>query len=92
MSSSATIKLATKNIKWMLSTFKEKIIKSEGFLLLTAIKWNISSSSIGELSKIMSVAFHDSKTAVSIELSEAKARYHTKFGFALNKCSDVNKT
>ena len=56
----------------MLSTFKEKIVKSERLLLLTAVKCNISFLSIGELSKIMLVSFHDFKTAKNIELSEIK--------------------
>ena len=42
-----------------------------------------SFSSIEKLSKIMPVAFHDSKITITIQLSEAKARYLTKFGLAL---------
>ena len=49
-SSSVTIKLATKNIEWMLLTFNEKRVKLEGLLLLTATR--ISFLSIGKLSKI----------------------------------------
>ena len=51
-SNSATIKLAIKNIKWMLLTFNEKIVKSEGLISLTVIKCSISFLFIGKLSKI----------------------------------------
>ena len=73
------------NFQW------KKIVKSEEVLLLTASKWNILFWSTDELSKIMSVAFHDSKTAKNIKLSEAKACFLTKFHFALNNCSKINK-
>ena len=49
-------KLAAKNIDQMLSAFNE-IIKSEGLLLLTAVKCNVSFLFIGELSKIMHLHF-----------------------------------
>ena len=75
-SSYMAIKLATKDIEWMPSTFNEKkIILSGGLSLLTAIKCNISFLSIGELSKILPIAFHDSKT----------------YCLAFNKCPVVNK-
>ena len=45
-SRSVAIKLATINIKWMLSNFNGKVIKSKGLLLLNAIKCNISFSFI----------------------------------------------
>ena len=60
--------------------FNEKVIKAEGLLLLTAIKCNISFSSIGELSKIMPITFYDFKTAKNIKFSVAKACYLAKFG------------
>ena len=60
--SSVTVKLATKDIEWMLSTFNYKTIKSEGnFLFFIAIKQSVSFSLIGELSKIMPVACLDCK-------------------------------
>ena len=67
----------------MPSSFSEKIIRSEGLLLLTAIKCNISFSSIGEINKNMPVAFHNSKIAKNIKLLEAKAWYLIKFNLAL---------
>ena len=75
----------------MLSTFNEIIIKSEGLLFLTAIKCNVLFSSVNDLSKIMLVAFHESKTAKNTKLSDAKACYHTKFGIAFIKCDVLNK-
>ena len=72
----------------MLSTFNEKAAKPEG---LTVAKCNILFLSIGELSKIMPVAFHDSKIAKKLKLSEVQVCYLTKFGLSLNKCSKVNK-
>ena len=70
---------------------KKKIVKSEGLLLITAIKCNISFSFIGELSKIMPVAFHDFSISKNIKFSEAKSCCLTKFGLALNKYSEVYK-
>ena len=49
-----------------MDAFNEKIIKSEGFSLATVFKYNISSSSIGELSKIMPIAFHYSEIGKKI--------------------------
>ena len=56
----------------VLSISNEKIDKSEGLLLLTAIKRNISFLSIGELRNVMALAFHDPKTAKNTRLSKAK--------------------
>lgn len=54
-----SLKLPQKNIQWIPSTLNEKIMKGEGFILLTAIKCNYSFSFISIMEKIMPVAFND---------------------------------
>lgn len=67
---------------WVPASLTEKVLKAEAVILLTAIKCNYSFSSINDLAQVMPIAFEDSAIAKHIKLSDAKARYLTKFGIA----------
>ena len=84
-SSSVAVKLVAKILNRCCQLSMEKTVVSKWFLLLAGIKCNIPYLPIGELNKIMSVAFHN-YTGKNIKLSVAEACYLTKFGLALNKC------
>ena len=65
------LKLAAKKCRINAVNFQWKS-KFEGLLLLADVKYNVSFSFIGELSKIMPVAFFDSKNAKKSRFQELK--------------------
>lgn len=67
---------------WIPASLREKTLKAEALILLTAIKCNYSFASLDSLGCIFSEAFGDSEIAKNVKLSGTKARYVVKFGLA----------